>query len=73
MHCYGSLQRGERTTDLPNRTKGIPIPSARTRDAGPFDRFASYIWSSQISEPDKATFNETAFDAILDIIEIARF
>jgi hypothetical protein len=39
---------------------------------GPFDRFASYIWSSQVSEPDKATFSEAAFDAILDIIEIAR-
>jgi hypothetical protein len=39
---------------------------------GPFDRFASYIWSSQVSEPDKATFNEAAFAAILDIFEIAR-
>ena len=39
---------------------------------GPFDRFASYIWSSQVSEPDKATFNAAAFDAVLDIIEIAR-
>jgi hypothetical protein len=39
---------------------------------GPFDRFASYIWSSQVSNPDKATFNEAAFDAILEIIEIAR-
>jgi hypothetical protein len=39
---------------------------------GPFDRFASYIWSSQVSEPDRATFNEAAFDAILEIIEIAR-
>jgi len=39
---------------------------------GPFDRFAGYIWSAQVSEPDKATFNEGAFEAILDIIEIAR-
>lgn len=30
------------------------------------------MWSSQVSKPDKATFNETAFNAILDIIEIAR-
>jgi hypothetical protein len=39
---------------------------------GPFDRFASYIWSSQVSEPDRASFNEAAFDSILEIIEIAR-
>jgi hypothetical protein len=39
---------------------------------GPFDRFANYIWSSQVSEPDKATFNEAAFDSVLEIIEIAR-
>ena len=39
---------------------------------GPFDRFAGYIWSSQVSEPDKAPFNEGAFQAILEIIEIAR-
>jgi hypothetical protein len=39
---------------------------------GPFQRFASYIWSSQVSEPDKADFNQAAFDSILEIIEIAR-
>jgi hypothetical protein len=39
---------------------------------GPFDRFANYIWSSQVSEPDKATFNEAVFDSVLEIIEIAR-
>jgi hypothetical protein len=39
---------------------------------GPFDRFANYIWSSQVSEPDKATFNEAAFDSVLEIVEIAR-
>jgi hypothetical protein len=39
---------------------------------GPFDRFANYIWSSQVSEPDKATFDEAAFDSVLEIVEIAR-
>jgi hypothetical protein len=38
---------------------------------GPFDRFAGYIWSSQVSEPDRADFNQAAFDSILEIIEIA--
>lgn len=39
---------------------------------GPFDRFAGYIWSSQVTEPDKVTFDAAAFDAVLEIIEIAR-
>jgi hypothetical protein len=38
---------------------------------GPFDRFASYIWSSQVSEPEKASFDRAAFEAVLEIIEIA--
>jgi hypothetical protein len=39
---------------------------------GPFDRFATYIWSSQVSEPEKASFDRAAFEAVLEIIEIAR-
>jgi hypothetical protein len=37
-----------------------------------FESFAPYMWSSQASDPDKATFNQAAFDAASEIIEIAR-
>lgn len=39
---------------------------------GPFDRFASYVWSSQVSKPDRASFDQAAFDSVLEIIQIAR-
>jgi hypothetical protein len=37
-----------------------------------FERFPSYIWSSAVHEPDRATFDQAAFDATLEIIQIAR-
>jgi hypothetical protein len=43
-------------------------PGLATLD--PFDRFAAYMWG-YVSDPDQVTFNQTAFAAILDIIEIA--
>jgi len=46
----------------PNR--GAPLTS--------FESFASYIWSSQVHEPDKATFDQSAFDSVRAIIDIAR-
>jgi hypothetical protein len=45
-------------------------PGRDTRAA--FEALAAYIWSSAVSEPDRVTFDRQAFDAILDIIEIAR-
>jgi hypothetical protein len=46
-------------------------PPGRDTQA-PFDGFAAYIWSPQVGEPDRATFNQAAFDSVLEIIEIAR-
>jgi hypothetical protein len=46
-------------------------PPGRDTQA-PFEGFAAYIWSSQVSEPDRATFNQAAFDSVLEIIETAR-
>jgi len=46
----------------PNR--GAPLTS--------FESFASYIWSSQVHEPDKATFDQSAFVSVRAIIDIAR-
>jgi hypothetical protein len=37
-----------------------------------FESFASYIWSTQVHEPDRASFNQSAFDSVRAIIEIAR-
>jgi hypothetical protein len=37
-----------------------------------FERFPNYIWSSAVPEPDRATFDQAAFDATLEIIQIAR-
>jgi hypothetical protein len=45
-------------------------PGRETQE--PFEQFASYIWSSRVSEPDRTDFNQAAFDSILEIIEIAR-
>jgi hypothetical protein len=38
----------------------------------PFEGFAAYIWSDKVGEPDRATFNQAAFDSVLEIIETAR-
>jgi hypothetical protein len=38
----------------------------------PFEGFAAYIWSDKVGEPDRVTFNQEAFDAVLEIIETAR-
>lgn len=46
-------------------------PPGRDTQA-PFDGFAAYIWSPQVGEPDRATFNQAAFDSVMEIIEIAR-
>jgi hypothetical protein len=37
-----------------------------------FESFAPYIWGSQVSSPDKAAFDQAAFNAASEIIEIAR-
>jgi hypothetical protein len=46
-------------------------PPGRDTQA-PFEGFAAYIWSPQVSEPDRATFNQAAYDSVLDIIETTR-
>lgn len=37
-----------------------------------FERFPGYIWGSAVHEPDRATFDQAAFDATLEIIQVAR-
>jgi hypothetical protein len=37
-----------------------------------FESFAPYMWSSQVSNPDKAAFDQAAFHAASEIIKIAR-
>lgn len=46
-------------------------PPGRDTQA-PFDGFAAYIWSPQVGEPDRATFNQAAFDSVMELIEISR-
>src|SRR3954464_3506863 len=46
-------------------------PPGRDTQA-PFEGFAAYVWGPDVSEPDRATFNQTAFDSVLEIIETAR-
>jgi hypothetical protein len=36
-----------------------------------FDAFAPYMWGAEAGNPDKATFDQAAFEAANDIIEIA--
>ena len=37
-----------------------------------FKSFAPYMWGSQVGSPDKAAFDQAAFNAASEIIEIAR-
>jgi hypothetical protein len=46
-------------------------PPGRDTQA-PFEGFAAYVWGPGVSEPDRATFNQAAFDSVLEIIETAR-
>lgn len=46
-------------------------PPGRDTQA-PFDGFAAYIWSPQVGEPDRAAFNQAAFDSVMELIEISR-
>jgi hypothetical protein len=45
---------------------------ARGNPQTSFESFASHIWSAHVNEPDKAPFDQKAFDSIREIIEIAR-
>ena len=69
---HARLQCLQRAADFQVAPGGyFDSPPGRDTQA-PFDGFAAYIWSPQVGEPDRATFNQAAFNSVLEIIEISR-